>query len=161
MPQKCTVCTHADTGKIDKQLVAGVPLDTLAKATGLTVSALQRHNKSHIPAQLTKAKKAKEAAAADSLMDRVTALNSKAEDVYSKALKADNLSAAIGAIRELRGITELYAKITGELQAQTVNNIVIMPEWVSLRNVILVALEPYPDARRAVVEAAGRVEIAS
>ena len=161
MAQKCTVCAHAGVGKINKQIVDGVPFDTLAKANGLTVSALQRHNKGHFPAQLAKAKKAKEAAAADSLMDRVAALNSKAEDVYSKALKADNLIAAIGAIRELRGITELYAKITGELQAQAVTNIVIMPEWMSLRNVILVALEPYPDARRAVVEAVGRVEIAS
>ena len=161
MPQKCTVCAHADAGKINKQLVAGVPLDTLAKATGLTVSALQRHNKNHIPAQLAKAQEAKEAAAADSLMDRVAALNGKAEAIYSKALKAENLSAAIGAIRELRGITELYARITGELQEQTVNNIIVMPEWVSLRNVILIALDPYPDARRAVVEAVGRAEIAS
>jgi len=42
-----------------------------------------------------------------------------------------------------------------------VNNIIVMPEWVSLRNVILIALDPYPDARRAVVEAVGRAEIAS
>jgi hypothetical protein len=91
-------------------------------------------------------------------MGRVSALNAKAEDIYSKALRAENLNAAIAAIRELRGITELYAKITGELQAQTVNNIIIAPEWVSLRSVILVALEPYPEARRAVIEAVGRVE---
>ena len=161
MPQKCTVCAHADAKKINKQIVDGVPFDALAKATGLTASALKRHSANHIPAKLAKAQKAKEITAADSLMDRVAALNGKAEDVYSKALKADNLSAAIGVIRELRGITELYAKITGELQAQAVNNIVIMPEWVGLRNVILVALEPYPDARRAVAEAVGRVDSAA
>lgn len=161
MAQKCTVCTHVDAGKINKQLVENVPLDTLAKETGLTVSALHRHNKNHIPAQLAKAQEAKEAVAAASLMHRVTCLNAKAETIYSKALEAENLSAAIGAIRELRGITELYARITGELQAEIVNNIIITPEWIHLRNAILIALEPYPDARQAVVEAVRRVEFAS
>jgi hypothetical protein len=91
-------------------------------------------------------------------MGRVASLNYKAEEIYSRALKADNLAAAIGAIRELRGLTELYAKLTGELQSQTVNNIIVMPEWVTLRNAIMYALEPYPEARQAVIKAAGMVE---
>ena len=157
MAKQCTVCAHAEAGTINEQLITGVPLDRLSKAHGLTISSLQRHKK-HIPSQLSKSQDAQKVAAADSLMGRVSALNAKAEDIYSKALRAENLNAAIAAIRELRGITELYAKITGELQAQTVNNIIIAPEWVSLRSVILVALEPYPEARRAVIEAVGRVE---
>lgn len=157
MAQRCTVCTHADADKINEQLIASVPLEALSKTYGLTTSALHRHKK-HIPAQLIKAQDVKEAAAADSLMGKVAALQGKAEDIYSRALKAENLNAAIGAVRELRGITELYAKITGELQTQTVNNVIIMPEWVSLRNAILYALEPHPSARQAVVEAIGRLE---
>jgi hypothetical protein len=148
------VCAHADADKINAELTGGATLDALSKAYGLTVSALHRHKK-HIPAQLVKAQDAQEVAAADSLMRRVAALNEKAEDVYSEALKAENLTAAIAAVREMRNITELYAKITGELQAQTVNNIVIMPEWAKLRDAIVYALEPYPEARRAVIEATG------
>ena len=158
MARQCTVCAHADVNKINKQLVEGVSLDTLAKTYKLTKSAIQRHQKNHIPAKLTKAREAKETAAADSLMGRVTALNEKAEEIYLKAIEAENLNAAISAVRELRGITELYTKITCELTAQTVTNIIVMPEWVSLRNVILSALESYPEARQAVVEAVGRVE---
>ena len=85
-------------------------------------------------------------------------MNAKAEDIYTRALEADNLTAAIQAVRELRGLTELFAKITGELQAQNVTNIIVAPEWVNLRNVILVALEPHPAARQAVIEAVGRVD---
>jgi len=158
MAQKCTVCAHADADRINISLLEGIALDTLAKTYSLTTSALQRHKK-HIPIQLVKAQDAKEAAAADSLMGRVAALNVKAENVYTRAIKAKNLNAAIAAVREMRGITELYAKITGELQAQTVNNIIVMPEWVTLRNSILYALEPYPEARQAVVEAVGRLEM--
>jgi primosomal protein N' len=157
LAQKCTVCNHINAAEINKKLIEKIPLETLSKAYGLSVTALHRHKK-HIPAHLTKAQEAKETAAADSLMNRVAGLNTKAEEIYSKALEADNLTAAVAAVRELRGITELYAKITGELTAQTVNNIIIMPEWLTLRTAILNALELYPEARQAVIEAVGRVE---
>jgi len=130
-----------------------VPLEALSKAYGVTTAALHRHKK-HIPQQLVRAQDAKEIAAADTLMGRVAELDRKAEDVYTKAIEANNLTAAIQAVRELRGVTELYAKITGEIQQQTVN-IVVMPEWVVLRSAILKALEPYPDALQAVVNAIG------
>jgi hypothetical protein len=138
LARQCTVCAHADADKINAELVGGATLDALSKAYGLNMAALHRHKK-HIPAQLVKAQDAQEVAAADNLMGRIASLNTKAEDVYRQAIKAENLTAAIAAVRELRGITELYAKITGELQAQTVNNIIIMPEWVTLRNAILYA----------------------
>lgn len=157
MARQCTVCAHADADKINAEIVGGATLDALSKAYGLNMAALHRHKK-HIPAQLAKAQDAQEVAAADSLMGRIVGLNTKAEDIYSKALEAKNLNAAVAAVRELRGITELYAKITGELQAQTVNNIIIMPEWVRLRDAILYALEPYPEARLAVIAAVGRLE---
>jgi len=154
MPQTCTVCTHADAKKINKQLLDKVPYEALSKAYGVTTAALHRH-KQHIPAQLVRAQEAREIASADVLMGRVADLNTKAEDVYKRALKADNLNAAIAAVRELRGITELYAKITGELS--TVNNIIIAPEWVSLRSALLMALEPYHEARKAVLKAVGKL----
>ena len=154
MPQKCTVCAHTEATEINQQLLDKVPHRTLAKAYGVTAAALQRHQQ-HIPAQLVRAQEAREIASADVLMGRVADLNTKAEDVYKRALKADNLNAAIAAVRELRGITELYAKITGELS--TVNNIIIAPEWVSLRSALLMALEPYHEARKAVLKAVGKL----
>ena len=72
MAKQCTVCAHASAVNINEQLITGVPLDRLAKAHGLTISSLQRHKK-HIPSQLSKAQGARETAAADSLMVRVSA----------------------------------------------------------------------------------------
>ena len=122
------------------------------------MTALHRHKQQHLPTALTKAQDAQEIAAADNLMDKIAGLDAKAADIYQKAITAHNLTAAIGAVRELRGVTELYAKITGELQAATVNNIIVAPEWVSLRNVLLAALEPYPAARQAVIDAVRLLE---
>lgn len=158
MAKPCSVCVHAEADKISAQLIEGATLEALSKAYKLSVTALHRHKQQHIPLSLTKAQVAQEIAAADSLMDKITELDRKAENIYQKAIKADNLNAAIGAVRELRGVTELYGKITGELTSQNVTNIIVAPEWVSLRNVILVALDPYPEARRAVIEAVGRLE---
>jgi hypothetical protein len=158
LAKQCTVCAHADADRINAEIVEGATLDALSKAYGLTMAALHRHKK-HIPAQLVKAQEAQEVAAADTLMGRIVALDTKAENVYRQAAAAKNLNAAIAAVRELRGITELYAKITGELQAaQTVNNIIVAPEWVRLRDTILYALDPYPEARQSVIEAVGSLE---
>ena len=154
MAKQCSACAHADVNKINDAVIGGATLDVLSKTYGLTIAALHRHKK-HIPAQLVKAQEAQEIAAAENLMGRISSLNVKAEEIYVKAMKTNNYNAAIGAVRELRGLTELYAKISGELQAQAVQNIIIMPEWVNLRNVIITALEPYSDARTAVIEAVG------
>ena len=151
----CTICANPDLAKINEALLSGAALNTLAGTYGVNRASLYRHRK-HIPAKLAKAHEAKEIATADNLMGRMAALDAKAQDVYARALKAHNLTAAIAAVRELREITTLYAKISGELQSQNVTNIIISPEWVNLRNVIIIALEPYPEARRAVIEAVGR-----
>ena len=155
MAQRCTVCNHKEIDKINERLIEGATLESLSTAYKVTVAALNRHKNNHLPAHLVKAQEAKEIAAASNLMERVAGLESKADDIYLKAMQAENLNAAIGAVRELRAVTELIAKLTGELQHQTVNNnnIVVMPEWWGIRTAILKALEPYPEARQAVIKA--------
>ena len=155
MARLCSICAHPAKNRINEQLVDETPFVEIAKEYGLSLGAINRHRKKHLPAAAARSGKA--VVVADGLMDRLAELNSKAEDVYQRSLALKNYTAAIGAVRELRGLTELYAKITGELQAQTVNfnNITISPEWVSLRSAILNALAPYPDAHRAVVLAIG------
>jgi len=154
MANKCKVCNNPNTDEINRQLVEGVTLETISSIYGITVAALHRHQKNHIPAHLVKAKVAKETAAANSLMARVSKLDAKAEDIYLKAMEAENLTAAIGAVRELRSTTELYTKV---MQAETVNNnmVIISPEWAAIRTSILKALDPYPDAKQAVIQAVG------
>ena len=60
---------------------------------------------------------------------------------------------ALSAIREARSNLELLAKLLGELDDRPQVNILISPEWLELRAVIVGALEPYTDARGAVLKA--------
>ncbi len=114
--------------------------------------ALSRH-KSHLNELLQKAKEANDVTQADNLLDQVRDLQNKALSILSKAEAEKDYRAATGAIREARGCVELLAKLLGQLNDRPQVNILITPEWKSLRTVILEALQPYPDARISVSRA--------
>lgn len=150
----CSICRHEQNEAINLALLQGTPLREIAGRYGVTSSSLQRH-KAHIPKQLAKAKEAKEVASASNVMQRITELDSRADSIYTQATEQDDPALALKALKELREITSLYAKLTGEIQAQTIQHIHITPEWLLLRANMLRALEPYPEARSALVKALG------
>jgi len=65
----------------------------------------------------------------------------------------DNWQAIRAFHSEARQDLELLAKLLGELDERPQFNLHISPEWLELRAVILGALEPHPDAARAVLGA--------
>ncbi len=54
------------------------------------------------------------------------------------------------AIGEARRNLELLAKLIGQLDTRPTFNLLIAPEWLAVRTVLLSALAPYPAARAAV-----------
>ena len=111
-----------------------------------------------MPSKLVKAQEAREVAKADSLLDQVTELRDKALAILAKAEKAGELRTALQGVREAKGCLELLARLQGELQGRTTVNILINPQWLSLRAVILQALDGYPEARLAVAQALQEAE---
>ncbi len=71
-------------------------------------------------------------------------------------------STALAAVREARGLLELTARVTGELDERPVMvvNIQASQEWVELRALILAALRPHPAALAAVVAAINGDQVA-
>jgi hypothetical protein len=154
MPRKCTVCTHPDREAIDKDLVSGEAFRGLAAKYRVSEDALMRHNAGHIAPALVLAQQAVAVAQADDLLSQVRDLQTKALSILATAEKAGDLRTALQAIAQARQNLELLARLLGELQQQAPTvNITLTPEWVQLRTTILLALEPYMDARLAVVEA--------
>ena len=107
---------------------------------------------------MTKAKDAQEVTKADSLLDQVIELRDKALSILAKAERAGDLRTALQGVREAKGCLELLARLQGELQERTTVNILVNPQWLSLRTVILKALDGYPEARQAVARALQEVE---
>jgi len=84
--------------------------------------------------------------------------------VLASAEAEGKAALSLAAIRELRGLVELLAKITGELddrpQVQIVN-VTTSPEWLQVRGALMGALRPYPDAARAVAGSLAQLEVES
>lgn len=153
MPRTCTICTHPERSKIDRALLDGEAYRTIAKRYGAGPSAVLRHRE-HLPSELVKAQAAEEVAHADNLLEQVKSLQTRALSILDRADLAGDLRTALSAIREARGNLELLAKLLGELQQEgTTVNVYSTPEWLTLRGVVTSALQPYPDAARAVSRA--------
>jgi len=91
---------------------------------------------------------------ADDLLAQVRDLQVRTMAILDKAESSrGGLRTALQAIREARGNLELLARLLGELQEAQTINVLVAPEWLSLRTVILQAVEPYPEARVAIVRA--------
>lgn len=148
----CSICHHPDRQAIDEGILAGTAYRTLKEQYGISLAAINRHRASHLPERLVKAVEAAEVASADTLLDQVRDLQTRALRILEQAEASGDLRTAIAAIREARGNLELLARMLGELQESQTVNILVAPQWISLRTVILDALQPYPDARLQLAE---------
>ena len=152
MARSCSVCSHPKRDEIDQALVRGEPIRAIARRFGLSKDSIRRHAQNHLPAKLAKATEAQEVAEANALLTQVQLLRDRALAILDKAERAQDLRVALQAIREARGCVELLAKLVGELSESPQVNVLLSPQWVELRKTILLALEPYPEARAHIAE---------
>ena len=150
MTRRCTVCDHPDRSLIDTTLVERQPFRNIAERFRLSPTTLHRHAQNHLPATLARARDAQEVARGDDLLAQVEGLRDRAMGVLTRAEAAEDLRAAVSAIKEARGCVELLAKMCGELRDGQTVNIIMTPEWGRTRGVILAALADHPDARQSV-----------
>jgi hypothetical protein len=158
MPRRCTICDHPDHEAIDRAIADGTLVSRIVSVYAVSASAVRRHAAAHLPAQLTKAREAVEVARADDLLGKVAALEADAKRIGRQAEDNEDQRTALMAVRELVRIVELLAKLRGALDERPQVNIHVAPEWREVRQVLLVALSPYPDARVAVAGALAELE---
>ncbi|TFC71401.1 hypothetical protein E3O45_15115 [Cryobacterium sp. TMS1-20-1] len=158
---RCKVCAHSDREKIDAALATGTTNVAAGERWGMSKDAVRRHRASHLSKALMAVTAQRETGGAVKAIDRAEALYSKAEGLLDAAQLEGKASLSLAAIRELRGIVELLAKLTGELDERPtvqVLNVSTSPEWSQLRGVLLGALGPFPEAHLAVAGALGELE---
>ncbi len=156
MPRTCTICVHPERQAIDAALLAGTPIRGIARTFRVSEDALSRH-KEHVAPALAKAHEAAEVAKADDLLARVQGLVREADAILREARgegEGRDPHLALKAIDRLTKLTELFARLAGELrEGGTTVNVAILtdsPQWGALRARILDALAPYPEALEAV-----------
>lgn len=156
MPRTCYACSHENVEEINEMLLRNVPYKDIAEKYGGSISSYHRH-KQHMLDQMRNAPvEIPEVVEPSAVMRRIAELDQRADFLYREAVRTKDLLNAGRFLKEMREIVALYAKLTGELNtaASVVHQHVhINPEWVALRQVMLTALAPYPEARAALIKA--------
>ena len=153
MTRTCTVCNHKDVDEINKRLISGESYRSIAKQFEASESAVYRHKESHIPELLSKSNDIKEIVNADSLLLKLQEEAVFVRDMRDSAKEGGDIELALKAVDRALKCIELYAKVQGLIQDQPTINITLNAEWIELRSTIIQALQPFPEARRAVIDA--------
>jgi len=156
MARTCTVCSHPEKEEIDRLLVRGDSIAGIARDFAVSEDALKRHFDNHVPKTLAASPSAKEITDADKLLSEIEEVKNRALRLLDKAENAQD-TRVYGLpsqyLKEFREYVRLMAELSGKLAAQPQITIINNPQWVELRTLIITALEPYPEAREAVVHA--------
>ena len=149
----CTVCSHPDREAVDQAIVLGRSNRAVARQYGLSKDSVARHRASHVSSALRAVASEREQAGARSALDRLEELFDAASRILNAAQAEGKAALSLQAVRELRGLTEVIARVTGELDDRAQVNVVNVstsPEWLATRAAMLEVLQGYPDAAQAV-----------
>jgi hypothetical protein len=153
---QCSICNHPKRVEIDKALIDGGSYRDVAGRFGVSRSAVGRHKRNgHIAEKIAKVarkKEIKEAEAIDavvlahevqevanagSILAEVSALKTRALAILDNA-ESEGTREACMALREVRGIVELLAKVRGELKGDGVTvNLIQTPQFVEFKAIIM------------------------
>jgi len=127
MPRSCPICDHEDLDEINAALASNERIRTIAERWSVRKTALMRHRNEHLPysaieAKEAEAKEAEEDAPSDDLLDQVRDLQERALATLEEAEEAEELNAALQAIREVKGNLELMTDPLNELDERSVDN---------------------------------------
>lgn len=156
MPQTCSICIHPDRAEIEKALIAGEPLRDIERRCPVSRSALHRHRQEHLSQRLVKAAEHEDLAQAIDVVRQLKAINAATLEILQQSRADGKHAVSLRAVDRVQKQIELQAKLLGDLHEGQTVNVAILPEWHGIRQVVLQALRPHPDARTAVVEALRR-----
>ena len=155
MGRVCTICSHTQRYEIEELLATRQSTyRAIARTYDVSEDAVSRHVSSrHVSQLISLAADAERAARADTLLDRIEALQRRIEEFLSRVEHTDNYSATLGAFREMRSSLELIGEVSKELDRSATINLELTVEWQEVKAVLVNTLASYPEAQQAVFSA--------
>src|SRR5919112_5013683 len=150
MPRRCTICGHEHRDAMEDAFIAGQAKRRIASQYGVTERAVRYHMREHLPAFLALARDAERAARADTLLDRMEALQSQTLAILDAP---EDQRTALAAIAQARRNLELIGEVTRELERAGTINLELTVEWQEVKAVLVITLASYPEAQQAVFNA--------
>ena len=146
----CGACAHPDRIALDAALANGAAVPVLAARFGLSASAVYRHRGRHLRQQPAPLALAPDTQAP--LPEQVRRLNEYTLAVLDQAEAAGRHDMVLRAVREARQNLILLAKLLTALDDRPVGNVLLSPEWLQVRGLIIGTLAAFPEARLAVIQ---------
>ena len=150
MPRTCSICSHEHRDAMEDAFIAGQAKRRIASQHGVSERAVRYHMREHLPALLALARDAERAARADSLLDRMEALQSQTLAILDAP---EDQRTALAAIAQARRNLELIGEVTRELERAGTINLELTVEWQEVKAVLVNTLASYPEAQQAVFNA--------
>ncbi len=111
---RCTVCNHPSRPEIDRALIDGVPLRTLAATHGLSASALCRHTR-HLRHQLVIQQRQADQSQASAFLEKLALLEVRLDRLFRKAEESHSLHVSLGCLQESIRVLSLREKVRHSL----------------------------------------------
>ena len=153
MPRACSVCGHPERTSIDGALVRRAPYREIARRFGVGKDALSRHLNDHIAPAVAKIREEEEARGALDVVKQLKVINTASLGILMEARNRGDADTALKAVDRVLKQLELVAKLAGTLDERPRVNVTMDAEWLELRAVIVLALEPHGAAKDAVLRA--------
>jgi hypothetical protein len=154
MGRSCSICVHDDRQQVDREIIAGIAYRDISGRFQLSKSAVERHANGCIAAVVSRARELVDQVTAETLAGELRMLRETTLGVLEEARTSADHSTALKAIARLEAQAELCAKLLGELvERQRVEtlDVTLTEKWIRIRGVILAALDPFPEARAALL----------
>ncbi len=165
MGRKSKIEAHPQSDEIIRRLASGEDYSKIVEDfPDIRYQDLDYYAQNKLPAILSKSNDLKALAdeieqadvhKGDTYLQLVIGLQKKALDALEQQNAKEDPKSWAMVSREARGYVELMGKALDRIREAPPAQITIVnnPQWVELRTLIITALEPYPDARQAVVHA--------
>jgi hypothetical protein len=168
----CGVCDHKQRHLIEVGLTHGTPLRVLAKRFDLSHHAVGRHARNHLsPVQRAAILAAQKPTAVDldalrtseseGLLGSLVAQRARLQQQGDMALELGDVRACVAVESAITSNLALVGKLLGQLVTRhdvRHTSILVSPDYLRLRQALVLALKPYPDAARAVSAALHALE---
>lgn len=172
MVTQCTICRHPRRHQIEIGLTHHVPMRALAIRFECSPDALQRHKQRHLTPQMMAAilaaqkpsevdLEALQRSEAEGILAQLVTQRARLQQHADLALELGDASGAVSAEKAITRNLELVSKLLGVLIQRhevTRTNILISADYLQLRQALVEALRPYPEAARAVGAALHAIE---
>lgn len=152
----CSICEDPRVDEINRLIAEQEKLTDISQKFAVSYDALLRHRSNCIIVALSATPNTKDVMTGDNLLLELQAVKKKTLELLDMAIEAANTKvygAPAAYLREVREQIKLWGELEGRISSQPQVTIIAHPEWVELRTVIIQALDDFPEAKGAVIDA--------